>query len=120
MDLINRAANMFSEKRSGTLAMSIVYDDGTNVPYQITATYAEHSRLAEDMGGSQVTAIETQQDFIVRRADMLIEPRAGDRITADIGGVRVFEVSGYSGLPVTQNADPYRIDLRLHANEVTQ
>ena len=118
MDLINRAASVFSSKRSSALALQVTYDDGTNAPYSLVATYAENSRIAEDAGGSQITAVETQQDFLVRRADMMAEPQAGDLITADIGGLRSFRVSGYAGLPSVQNSDPYRIDIRIHTTEV--
>ncbi len=111
-DLLREGSQWLEQQRTTHAASSVEYrrpPDSVTVPATFGRTRVELS------DASGLTLISSVWDFLIRAADLGLEPEPGDVIVAD---GHAYEVMNLGGEGCWRWSDPYRITYRIHTKDI--
>ncbi|MBX3435816.1 MAG: hypothetical protein KF847_21060 [Pirellulales bacterium] len=123
-DLLEQGAVFLDDQRHRHMSRSVVYRRGADEK-EVQATIGRTEFEQADEGGL-IHRVESR-DFLIRAADLdlgsgPIQPRAGDQVREQVGGVGgqvlVYEVNAPGEQPPWRYSDPYRRTFRIHTKHI--
>jgi hypothetical protein len=111
-DVLRDGITWLEQQRTAHLAGEVEYRRDPDA-YTVPATLGRTQYEVDDGYGLRVGA--TVVDFLIRAADLPIQPKPGDQIVAD--GV-LYEVLSLGAEGAWRWSDPYRITRRIHTKEL--
>jgi hypothetical protein len=123
-DLLEQGAAFLDEQRHRHMSRAVVYRRGADEK-EVQATIGRTEFEQADEAGL-IHRVESR-DFLIRASDLdlgagPIQPRAGDQVREQVGGVGghvlVYEVNAPGGQPPFRYSDPYHRILRIHTKHI--
>ena len=116
-DMLAAGAAWLTDRLRSSAASEVAYVRGGNTA-TVPATVG--SSTFEAQGASGVIEQWESRDFIVKTEELPYgEPRRGDRIYEQLGGVaNIYEVSAPRGVPLFRYADAFQTAVRIHTKRV--
>jgi hypothetical protein len=116
-DMLSVGANWLTDQLRANAAVTVAYVRSGNTA-TVPATIG--SSTFESSDGNGIIEQWESRDFIVKVEELPYgEPRRGDRIYEELGGVsQIYEVATPRGIPLFRYADAFQTAVRIHTKRV--
>ncbi len=111
-DLLRKGAAWLEQMRTAHCTSPVVYQRSP-ASYELQATFGRTTYEVADEAGLTVQA--QAWDFLILAADLPMEPKPGDLITAQ---GREYQVLNLGGDGCWRWSDPYRTTYRIHTKDI--
>jgi hypothetical protein len=112
-DMLDIGAAWLAEQQRAHVSREVTYSRGAS---SVVLSATKGQTREDEFDGTGARASTVSVDFIVMRADLILDdeevrPATGDRIT---DGTMLYEVMGLGGEEHARDTDQYRHQIRIH------